>query len=115
MASGSYARKDKVQEKSTQPILVPRATKMLPAAVAGEEQKTEPLHTAKWPGKVVEEFAQHALQRHRPWLTSWVVCTVLAVIGTLVLISPAYMQRTSDNPQLLPFSDGHTYSIQVCG
>ncbi len=114
MASGSYARKGIPQEPA--PTRIPsRATRILPALNIEEEKDEEILPVLRRPGKVVAEFVEHPLARHRGWLVPLTASMVIVVIGALVLISAGVFQRTPDNSPLLPFPDGRSYSVQIGG
>jgi Mannosyl-glycoprotein endo-beta-N-acetylglucosaminidase len=120
MASGSYyAKKDDAHGPATTQI-PRRATRHLPEAE--DEERTEIIKAppavapGRWgrPGRVIDEYEEHPLTRHIPWLRPLLICTVVGVVALLVLISAGVMQRPSA-PQLLTSSSGQVYPIQVGG
>ncbi len=133
MASGSSYTKLKPRkpiETQTRTVIPPRATRQL-SEVAAEEEETEAsvfqsrLTKALQPEaekiyvpfkarKVVDEFAPRPLVRHKVWLKSVVICMVLGAITIAVLLSAGIAQRPG-NPQLVDFTGGQSYSIQVGG
>jgi len=134
MASGSYAKQKprKPIEAQTRSVIPQRATRQLSEIVAEEEETepsvfqsrlsralqpartTEKINVSFKPRKVVDEFAPHPLARHKVWLKSVVICMVLGAITTAVLLSAGIAQRPG-NPQLVDFTGGQSYSIQVGG
>jgi hypothetical protein len=116
MASGNYARKSVAPEPTTT-IIPPRATRQLPA-LQGEERSAS---TAKLPitrqvraPKVIDEFEEHHLTRHIPWLRPLVICMVVGAIGIFVLISAGLFQRP-EAPQLIISPNAQVFPIQVGG
>ena len=116
MASGNYARKSVAPEPTTT-IIPPRATRQLPA-LQGEERAAS---TAKLPitrqmraSKVVDEFEEHHLTRHIPWLRPLVICMVVGAIAIFVLISAGLFQRP-EAPQLIISPNAQVFPIQVGG
>ncbi len=116
MASGNYARKSVAPEPTTT-IIPPRATRQLPA-LQGEERSAS---TAKLPitrqvraPKVIDEFEEHHLTRHIPWLRPLVICMVVGAIAIFVLISAGLFQRP-EAPQLIISPNAQVFPIQVGG
>ncbi len=116
MASGNYARKSVAPEPTTT-IIPPRATRQLPA-LQGEERSAS---TTKLPitrqvraPKVIEEFEEHHLTRHIPWLRPLVICMVVGAIAIFVLISAGLFQRP-EAPQLIISPNAQVFPIQVGG
>lgn len=70
---------------------------------------------AKQPtNRIVDEYAQPPLQRHRPWLQPLIICLVISVVFSAVLISAGMFQRPGQ-PQLVNYYGGQVYSVQVGG
>ncbi len=120
MASGSYyAKKDEAPGPPTTAI-PRRATRQLPVVKGeGEPAITKalpilPLVRPVRPSRVVDEFAEHPLTRHIPWLRPLLICMAVGVVGLLVLISAGAMQRPGA-PQLLTATNGQVFPIQVGG
>ncbi len=138
MASGSYADKSVTRELSQNTTPIPlRATRQLPALVteddiqessslalkpssqvvqqsAYSEPKTISLEPRR---RIVDEYAPPAplpLERHRFWLNPLVICLVCVVVGLGVLLSAGIFQHAGD-PQLVNFTGGKVYSVQVGG
>jgi Mannosyl-glycoprotein endo-beta-N-acetylglucosaminidase len=65
-------------------------------------------------GIPVIEIRDNPLARHRPWLTRFIVCTVVIVFGAFVLISAGIYQR-GGIPELALFSGGQSFPVQVGG
>ncbi len=133
MASGNYARKASPQQPMEIQSRVPaRATRKLPAI--REEEREAQLEVSppgatigkafqhistsgqlalRVPQKVVDQFEPHPLERHKPWLTPWLLCTVCVVIFVAIFISAGMYQRPSDS--LLNYPGGKVYDVQVGG
>jgi len=120
MASGSYyARKDD-KLKPAGAEIPRRATRHL----SGEKGDQGPAITRALPdlpaarsagsSRIVDEFIEHPLARHSPWLRSLLICTAVAVVALLVLISAGALQRPG-RPQLLTSLNGQVFPIQVGG
>jgi hypothetical protein len=118
MASGNYAAKKVISPEPAQtPIpLRAKATQQLPVLNDPEEQETRPL-AIKRPATtiVVNEYAEHPLTRHRPWLDGLVISMVVVLIAALVLVSAGLFQRPgpshlviSPNAQVFPIQVGGT-------
>jgi hypothetical protein len=90
-----------------------RATQQLPAAQEPEVKKTRPL-PVKRPPHVVDEFVEHPLTRHVPWLRPFLLSMVVVVISAFVLIYAGWFQRPGP-PQLVISSNGQVFPIQVGG
>ena len=136
MASGSYAKQKPPRpvEVQVRSVIPQRATRQLPEAALEEvEEESEAslfqsrLSRVQTSGrttanitaspkvrKVVDEYAPHPLTRHRVWLNPVVICITIGVIFLGVLLSAGIAQRVS-NPQLIDYSGGQAYSIQVGG
>jgi Mannosyl-glycoprotein endo-beta-N-acetylglucosaminidase len=134
MASGSYAKPKprKPIETEVRSIVPPRATRQLSELVEEEEEgeasvfqarltkalppvhKTEKLNAPSKVSRVVDEFAPHPFTRHKVWLNPVVICMAVGAIFLAVLLSAGMFQRTGD-PQLVDYTGGRSYSIQVGG
>jgi hypothetical protein len=116
MASGNYgARKVISQEpESTSIPLRARATQQIPALRELEEKETARPLPIKRPSYVVDEFVEHPLTRHIPWLRTFIVSMVVIVIAALVLISASWFQRPGP-AQLVISSNAQVFPIQVGG
>ncbi|GHO44442.1 glucosaminidase domain-containing protein [Ktedonospora formicarum] len=64
--------------------------------------------------KVIDEYAPHPLQRHRPWLNPLIYSSAIGLIFLAVLLWAGIAQRPGV-PQLLPNYGGKVYDIQVGG
>ena len=67
------------------------------------------------PAKVVNQFAVHPLERHKPWLYRFLVIVFVVVIALGVLLSAAMMQRQDDAQLINSSGFGRVYSVQVGG
>jgi hypothetical protein len=123
----------------------PRATRQLIAAATEENQDTETSvsstrrtlsralqeqHSAKTTislqsistrpiatfrqTRILEEEPVHFLKKHKIWMFPLIVAMVMAVIFTSVLLSASIWQRPG-GPQLISYSGGQVYNIQVGG
>lgn len=114
MASGNYARQ---LPRPTEPLkqnIPARATRALPALRDTDTNETGALAAPIRRVRVVEEFAEHPLTRHVPWLRLFLISMTVVIIGAIVLISASYMQRPG--PSNLAFSpNAKVFSIQVGG
>ncbi|MFL5626014.1 MAG: hypothetical protein ACJ788_10530 [Ktedonobacteraceae bacterium] len=117
MASGNYAKKFEAPEPTTT-VIPPRATRQLPALNNEEEAKKT---TASLPKarpvrspQVVDEFKEHQLTRHGPWLRPLVICMVVGAVAIFVLISAGLFQRPG-SPQLIVATNAQVFPIQVGG
>src|SRR5947209_19123003 len=90
MASGSYAKK-LIYQESPQTQIPPRATRPL-SSVKEERETTKALPIVR-PLKVVDEFEEHPLTRHLPWLRPFVVCMIIGIVSLLTLLSAGVFQR----------------------
>ena len=111
MASGSYAKK-LIYQESPQTQIPPRATRPLPS-VKEERVTTKALPIVR-PPKVVDEFEEHPLTRHLPWLRPFVVCMIIGIVSILVLLSAGVFQRPGP-AQLMLSTNGQVFPIQVGG
>lgn len=111
MASGSYAKK-LIYQESPQTQIPPRATRPL-SSVKEERETTKALPIVR-PPKVVDEFEEHPLTRHLPWLRPFVVCMIIGIVSILVLLSAGVFQR-SGPAQLMLSTNGQVFPIQVGG
>jgi hypothetical protein len=134
MASGSYAKQKPPRpvEVQVRSVIPQRATRQLPEVALEEEESEASIFQARLSRalpsgrttanivappktrKVVDEFAPHPLTRHRIWLNPVVICITIGVIFLGVLLSAGIAQRASD-PQLIDYTGGQAYSIQVGG
>jgi hypothetical protein len=135
MASGSYAKQrlPRPVEVQTRSVVPQRATRQLPEATLEEEESeeasifqsrlskalqfgrtTETIITPPGTRKVVDEYAPHPLTRHRICLNPVVICVTVGVIFLVVMLSAGIAQRVGD-PQLIDYTGGQAYSIQVGG
>ncbi|MBV9258840.1 MAG: glucosaminidase domain-containing protein [Ktedonobacteraceae bacterium] len=134
MASGSYAkqRPPRPVEVQTRSVIPQRATRQLPEVALEEEESeasifqsrlTRALSTGRTTEnivappklrKVVDEFAPHPLTRHRVWLNPVIICITVGVIFLVVMLWAGIAQRIGD-PQLIDYTGGKAYSIQVGG
>lgn len=116
MASGNYARKLVAPEPTTT-IIPPRATRQLPA-LEGEERSASttklPITRQARAPKVIDEFEEHHLTRHLPWLRPLVICMVVGAIAIFVLISAGLFQRP-EAPRLIISPNAQVFPIQVGG
>lgn len=92
------------------------ATKALQIAQPPIEKKVEPFEPFKpvRPRRIVDADAPYPPKHHNPWLKPVILCMVSAVVFAGVLLSAAMMQRPG-SPQLVNFTGGQVYSIQVGG
>ncbi len=111
MASGSYAKK-LIYQEPPQTQIPPRATRPLPS-VKEERETTKALPIVRSP-KVVDEFEEHSLTRHLPWLRPFVVCMIIGIVSILTLLSAGVFQR-SGPAQLMLSTNGQVFPIQVGG
>lgn len=114
MASGNYARQ---LPRPTEPLklnIPPRATRQLPALRDTDAIETHAIAAPPRRTRVVDEFAEHPLTRHVPWLRFFLISMALVVIGSIVLISASYMQRPGASSLALS-PNAKVYSIQVGG
>jgi hypothetical protein len=88
----------------------PGITRTLPF-LQPKEKITAVLHTNQ---VVVNEFPEHPLARHMPWMRILLVSMCVGVIFIGVLSWSAISQR-SGGPQLIGYFGGKSYSIQVGG
>ncbi len=134
MASGSYAKQKprKPIEAQTRSVIPQRATRQLSEIVAEEEETepsvfqsrlsralqpartTEKINVSFKPRKVVDEFAPHPLARHKVWLNPIVICMVVGAVSVAVLLSAGMAQRSGE-PQLVDYTGGKVYNVQVGG
>ena len=134
MASGSYAKQKppRPEEVQTRSVIPQRATRQLPEVALEEEESeasifqsrltkalqsgrtTENIVARPKKRKVVDEFAPDPLVRHRVWLNPMVMCMTLAVIFLVVMLWAGMAQRIG-GPQLIDYTGGKAYSIQVGG
>ena len=139
MASGSYAKQrlPRPVEAQTRSVIPQRATRQLPESALEsaleEDEESEAsvfqvrLSKALQPGRtteaivvpartrqVVDEYASHPLTRHRIWLNPVVICIIVGVIFLVVMLSAGIAQRVGDT-QLINYTGGQAYSIQVGG
>ncbi len=116
MASGNYAQRVILQEEPVNTVIPPRATRQLQAVNTQElegTRETEPLR--KWrPARIVDEFEEHPLLRHIPWLRPLLVCMIVVVISAGVLVYAAYLQRPGPS-QLVISPNAQVFPIQVGG
>ena len=66
------------------------------------------------PAKVVNQFAEHPLERHKPWIYRLVIISFVVIIAMGVLLSAAMMQRPG-GPQLINTGSGKVYDVTVGG
>jgi hypothetical protein len=138
MASGSYAkqRPPRPVEVQTRSVIPQRATRQLAEETLQETlpevesetgvfqsrltrviqpgRTTENIVAPAKKRKVIDEFASDPLTRHRTWLNPMVICVTVVVIFLVVMLSAGLAQRAS-NPQLIDYTGGKAYSIQVGG
>jgi hypothetical protein len=120
MASGNYAERFMPQEPDSLQSNIPlRATRQLPALrrESQELMETEPLprlslHARQ--GYVVDEYEEHHLARHLPWLRVLVFSMVAVIIGAIVLAYAGYAQRPGAG-NLVISTDAQVFPIQVGG
>ena len=89
---------------------IPAITRTLPF-LQSKEKITTVLHTNQI---VVNEFPEHPLTRHMPWLRILLACMCIAVIFIGILSWSAISQRAA-GPQVIGYFGGKSYSIQVGG
>ncbi|HLH62536.1 MAG TPA: hypothetical protein VKV20_12705 [Ktedonobacteraceae bacterium] len=98
------------------PVDVPitrRATRVLPEVQPQKEKVTQVLPAKRKSTRAVVYKEPHPLLRHRSWLTPFILCMVIVVLGSFVLISAAIFQR-HDNQNLVTYN-GQSFPIQVGG
>ena len=114
MASGNYARQ---LPRPTEPLrsnIPARATRQLSVLRDTDTNETGALAAPIRRAKVVEEFAEHPLTRHVPWLRFFLISMIVVIVGAIVLISASYMQRPG--PSNLGYApNAQVFSIQVGG
>lgn len=115
MASGNYVQRP-LPQAPLQANIPARTTRELRAIPGRETRETGALATVRQSKavKVIDEFAEHPLTRHVPWLRIFLFSMLAVVIGAAVLISASYWQRPG-SPQLMISSNAKVYSIQVGG
>jgi Mannosyl-glycoprotein endo-beta-N-acetylglucosaminidase len=113
MASGSYAKKT-ISQEPAQTQIPPRATRQLPVTRELEEKETSKALPIVRPPRVVDEFEEHPLVHHTPWLGRLFLCLLVGVVFILVLVSAGIFQR-SGAPQLIIASGAQVFPIQVGG
>src|SRR5436853_6828793 len=111
MASGSYAKK-LIYQESPHTQIPPRATRPL-SSVKEERETTKALPIVR-PPKVIDEFEEHPLTRHIPWLRPFIVCMIIAVVSVLTLLSAGIFQRPGP-PQVILSSNAQVFPVQVGG
>src|SRR5579863_7264964 len=102
MASGNYARQLPRPTEPLKPNIPARATRQLPALRDDDTNETGALAAPIRRARVVEEFAEHPLTRHVPWLRLFLISMTVVIVGAIVLLSASYMQRPG--PSNLGFS-----------
>lgn len=65
-------------------------------------------------GIPVVEVKDNLFERHPQWLSRWKLCTILAILGLIVVLSAGMYQRTGI-PQVLNFPGGQSFPIQLGG
>ncbi len=65
--------------------------------------------------KVVDQYAVHPLERHKPWLYRFIVIAFVVVIALGVLLSAAMLQRPGDAQLINLPGFGKVYDVQVGG
>ena len=98
---------------STDAPIIKRATRVLPEVQAQQEKVTQILPIWQREITTFEYKGPHPLERHRSWLTPFVLCMVVVVVSAMVLISAAVFQR-HDNQNLVAYT-GQSFPIQVGG
>jgi hypothetical protein len=93
-----------------------RATRELPAIDVEEELDTQVVPVRRTGGLTTTNHykEEHPLTRHRIWLSPFVICMVVIVLGSLVLISAALYQRPGAS-QLVNDPNMRSFAIQVGG
>lgn len=114
MASGNYARQLPIPAEPLKPNIPARATRQLPALRDDDTRETGVLVTPTRQARVVEEFAEHPLTRHVPWLRFFLISMILVIVGAIVLVSASYLQRPGERT-LSTVPGGQVFSIQVGG
>src|SRR5947209_4928299 len=120
MARGSsYGEKPTLKEPAQNSIPKRRATRDL-SLVRGEEEEPrtevlpEPRELTIHTGIPTYELTERPLARHWSWINPIIVCTSVAIIFILLLISAGMFQRTGDT-HFVPFVGGQAFPIQVGG
>ncbi len=65
--------------------------------------------------KVVDQYAVHPLERHKPWLYRFIIVAFVVVIALGVLLSAAILQRPGDAQLINLPGFGKVYDVQVGG
>ncbi|GAC1426143.1 MAG: hypothetical protein NVS4B1_02920 [Ktedonobacteraceae bacterium] len=65
--------------------------------------------------KVVDQYAVHPLERHKPWLYRFIIVAFVVVIALGVLLSAAMLQRPGDAQLINLPGFGKVYDVQVGG
>jgi len=113
MASGNYAHQRPLTQEPLKLNIPARATRELSALREDDTNETGALVPIRR-AKVVEEFAEHPLTRHVPWLRLFLFSMVVVIVGAIVLLSASYMQRPGP-AQLVVSSNEQVFPIQVGG
>ncbi len=121
VARRTRALEESIQIQQTDPS--GRTTRFLGDAYVTEVLPETPMMLSESarnrPNRVVEIPDRHELtrefQRHGSWLRPLLICMLLVVLGGSVLLMASAFQRPSDSPQIVTFSGGGAYSVQVGG
>ena len=113
MASGNYAHQRPLTQEPLKLNIPARATRELSALREDDTNETGALVPIRR-AKVVEEFAEHPLTRHVPWLRLFLFSMIVVIVGAIVLLSASYMQRPGP-AQLVLSSNEQVFPIQVGG
>src|SRR5437899_3102437 len=119
MASGSSYSSKAISQEPVASVIPPRATRELPAIKSRAEQqerettKVLPITHPPKP-KVVDQYREHPLTRHIPWLRRFLLCMVVVIVGSFVLIYAGTFQRPGP-PQLVISPNAQVFPIQVGG
>ncbi len=65
--------------------------------------------------QVVDQYAVHPLEQHKPWLYRFIIIAFVVVIGLGVLLSAAMLQRSGDAQLVNLPGVGKVYDVQVGG
>ncbi len=90
-------------------VIPPKPLRYTPSATPA------PVSAYRTTPKVVNQYAVHPLERHKPWLYRFVIIAFVVVIALGVLLSAAMLQRPG-NAQLINIPGfGKVYDVQVGG
>ncbi len=88
-------------------VIPPKPLRYTPTPTPVSAYRTTP--------KVVDQYAVHPLERHKPWLYRFIIVAFVVVIALGVLLSAAMLQRPGDAQLINLPGFGKVYDVQVGG